>query len=125
MADHASAAVNGSPRHRATAPASPNSSKKSGFFHRHLGHHRRRSSPVQFPNGHPVSPQTSAHSHPSANAVRRSSIASSTHDSDRPTTNGSYAADGTNGSDSTKESTESPSEASRKDSKGGSIKWAA
>ena len=136
MSSHAEIEAN-SPKHRATAPASPSSKRKSGgFFSRHLGH-RRRSSSISF---HPNSPHAQAH--PPANAVRKSSAGSANHDSEkpstqdsekptssldskRPTSNGTTATDGTNGSMSFGENgAQSPAQSPRQDSKSGGIKWA-
>ncbi|KAK3052359.1 hypothetical protein LTR09_006569 [Extremus antarcticus] len=63
-----------SPRRQATAPATPNSQKKTGnFFSRHLGRNRRRSS-VSLPNGKHISPQEQqAPQQPLSGTNRRSS----------------------------------------------------
>ena len=116
-----------SPKHRATAPASPPAKKSLGFFRRHLGQRRRSS--VSFPNGHPTSPQTPAH--PPKSAIRKASVSSSNHELEKPTSNGSDKTDETNETAPTEEAetpeNETPEErpeSERQDSKAGGVKWA-
>ena len=121
-----------SPKHRATAPVTPTSQKKPGFFKRHLA--RRRSS-VSFPNGHPGAPHSHGHAPPSPtaqkSAPRKASVTSSTHEIEKPVSNGTDSKASTEESKEARESVEvphsppqSPGETPRSDSKSSGIKWA-